>query len=77
MIAPCHTVDCANAGVPIDVGDLTWIDDETGDERTSTVACGVCGAVIDDVADADADAGLDKLYAHDDATGDDDDGDEI
>jgi hypothetical protein len=48
MIATCHTEGCGNAGEAIDVGELTWTD-EDGTEYTSAVICGVCGQPITDV----------------------------
>lgn len=50
--ATCHTQDCGNEGHPIDVGDLTMTDDETGETFTAGVSCGVCGQPITDVGDA-------------------------
>lgn len=50
--ATCHTDGCGNAEQPIDVGDLTYTDEETGEQRSSGVACGVCGQPITDVGSA-------------------------
>ena len=51
MIATCHTEGCGNADVPIDVGSLTYTDDE-GTVWESTVSCGVCGQPITDLTDS-------------------------
>lgn len=51
--AICHTEGCGNAGHPIDVGDLTYTDEDTGEQRTSGVACGVCGQPITDLTGAE------------------------
>lgn len=51
MIATCHTEGCHNSGAPIEVGNLTYTDDESGETITATVACGVCGQPIEDVVD--------------------------
>lgn len=59
MIAICHTEGCSNRGIPIDVGDLTWTDPDTGETRIASVACGVCGQPIEDVTDQqDTDSGI-------------------
>lgn len=50
MFATCHTDGCTNAGIPIDVGDLTWTDDN-GQTHPVAVSCGVCGQAIEDVTD--------------------------
>lgn len=49
--ATCHTDECANNGITIDVGNLTWTDEETGEEHTSSVSCGVCGQPIEDITE--------------------------
>lgn len=49
--ATCHVEDCENAGIPIDVGDLTYVDDEIGETHTMTVFCGVCSQVITDTSE--------------------------
>lgn len=50
--ATCHTPDCSNAGIPLDVGDLVIIDDSTGEPfPPMPVYCGVCGHEIEDVKD--------------------------
>lgn len=50
--ATCRTEGCGNAGIAIEVGDVTYTDEETGEERTSGVVCGVCGQPITDLSDA-------------------------
>jgi hypothetical protein len=54
MLATCHTDGCGNNGIPIDVGDLTYTDDETGQTYPMTAVCGVCGQPIDDLTEPDA-----------------------
>lgn len=44
----CHTEECSNAGIPIQLG-LTWIDEEGATQTVDAVACGVCGQTITDV----------------------------
>jgi hypothetical protein len=50
--ATCHTDGCDNNGIPVDVGDLTAVDDATGDTYTMGVCCGVCGQPITDITDS-------------------------
>lgn len=46
----CHTPECVNAGVPIDL-ELTSVDPETGETVTATsVQCGPCGQPITDIS---------------------------
>lgn len=47
--ATCHTEDCANAGIAIDVGTLTYEDPFTGELVAVDVSCGVCGEPITDI----------------------------
>jgi hypothetical protein len=54
MRATCHTDGCGNAEQPIEVGDLTYTDEDTGQTATASVACGVCGQPITDITDSDA-----------------------
>ena len=51
-VATCHTAGCENDGIPVDVGDLTYTDEETGEEYPMTVVCGPCGNPITDVSEA-------------------------
>jgi hypothetical protein len=51
-VATCRTDGCANADIPIEVGDLSYVDDDTGETYTAGVACGVCGQPITDVSES-------------------------
>jgi hypothetical protein len=54
MYATCRTADCANNGIGIDVGDLTWTDEETGEQHTiENVACGPCRQPITELTEAE------------------------
>lgn len=44
----CHTPDCLNADVPIEI-DLTFVDDDGVEQTIATVVCGVCGQQITDI----------------------------
>lgn len=47
--ATCHTDDCGNADIPLDVGDLS-APDPFGDPWVEpNVVCGVCGQQITDL----------------------------
>jgi hypothetical protein len=60
--ATCHTPDCENEGLPIDVGNLTVIDDSTGEPALDgdgntmqmAVVCGPCGQPITDITESPA-----------------------
>lgn len=45
----CHTENCGNAGIPIDLV-LTWEDDDGVTHDVDSVQCGVCGQPITDVS---------------------------
>jgi hypothetical protein len=48
MLVTCHTPDCENNGIAIDLT-LTYTD-ETGETvNVDAVACGVCGQEITDI----------------------------
>lgn len=50
MIVTCHTPDCGNADVALD---MTMTDPDTGDVIVpDSYVCGVCGQPITDVTDA-------------------------
>jgi hypothetical protein len=48
-IVTCHTENCGNAEIAIDIGDLTYRDDEGRIQQITTVVCGVCGQPITDI----------------------------
>jgi hypothetical protein len=48
----CHTDDCANSGIPIEMQLSFEVTDEWGETSTITVGsvvCGVCGQPISDI----------------------------
>lgn len=45
----CHTEDCGNADQSIDVGPLTYEDEEGTTQEVGAVICGVCGQSITDI----------------------------
>lgn len=51
MWATCHTPDCGNADIPIDVGSITYEDDQ-GVTQTMPVFCSsLCGNEITDLSE--------------------------
>lgn len=51
--ATCHTPDCGNAEIPIEIGPGTIVDEGTGEELPAgPVFCGVCQQEITDVVEA-------------------------
>jgi hypothetical protein len=51
-MATCHTPDCINAGIALDVGPATFeMDGETWPR--GPVTCGVCGQPITDITEDD------------------------
>ena len=64
MYATCHTEGCTNAGIPLDVGDLTHTDDD-GNTHTMGVSCGPCGQPITDVSDTAPEADPDDAHDND------------
>lgn len=46
----CHTKDCENEGVPIEL-ELGYTDDDGAVHETATVICGPCGNPITDIAE--------------------------
>jgi hypothetical protein len=48
-IVTCHTEECGNTGIPIDIGDLSYRDEEGRVQQITTVVCGVCGKPITDI----------------------------
>lgn len=50
--ATCHTADCGNAEIPIEIGPAIVVDEGTGDELPAgPVYCGVCEQEITDVTE--------------------------
>lgn len=50
--ATCHTPDCGNAEIPIEIGPAVFVDEGTGDEiPAGPVFCGVCLQEITDVTE--------------------------
>lgn len=51
MWATCHNEECEANGVPIDVGSMSYVNEETGETvTTDQVNCGDCGQQITDIS---------------------------
>ena len=50
--ATCRTDGCGSNGIAIDVGNLDFHDDVTGETIRSSVTCGPCGQTITDISDS-------------------------
>lgn len=46
----CHTPDCANQGVPLEMN-LTYEDEDGNTQAITSVYCGPCGQPITDIDD--------------------------
>lgn len=52
LVSTCHTPDCPNDGVPVEVA--TWTDETTGETvHADTVMCGGCQQEVTDIVDED------------------------
>lgn len=52
LVSTCHTPDCPNENVPVEV--LTWTDEDSGETvHADTITCGGCNQQVTDIVDQD------------------------